>query len=126
MYQGQEVPVFDALQLLQASRYTTYQVRGRVGGEEDVLALAELAEQHGCGIEDWETIRRICAACSRGNPGAHELPSREPGQTIATFAIAARGDAELRALLTAWAGDHPDRAALDLTVLVPGAAGPLN
>lgn len=126
VYKGREVPVFDALQLLQASRYTTYQVQARVGGEEDVLALAELAEQHGCGIEDWETIRRICAACSRGNPGAHELPSREPGQSIATFAIAALDDAELRALLTAWAGDHPGRAALDLTVLVPGAAGPLN
>lgn len=126
MYQGQEVPVFDALQLLEASPYITYRVQARVGGEDDVLALAELAEQHGCGIEDWETIRRICAACSRGNPGPHDPVPREPGQNIATFAIAARTDAELRALLTAWADDHPGRAALDLTVLVPGAAGPLN
>lgn len=38
VYQGQEMPVFDALQLLQASLYTTYQVRVRVGDEEDVLA----------------------------------------------------------------------------------------
>lgn len=126
VYQGQEVPVFDALQLLQASRYTTYQVRVRVGGAEDVLALAELVEEHGCGIEDWETIRRICAACSRGNPGPHEPASQEQGQNITTLAIAARNDAALRALLTAWVGDHPERAALDLTVLVPGVAGPLN
>lgn len=126
LYQGQEVPVFDALQLLQASRYTTYQVRVMVGGAEDVIALAELAEQYDCGIEDWETIRRICAACSRGNPGPHEPSSQEQGQNITTFAIAARDDAALRALLTAWVGDHPERAALDLTVLIPSPTGPLN
>lgn len=126
VYKGQEVPVFDALQLLQVSLNTTYQVRVRVGDEEDVLALAELAEQHGCGIEDWETIRRICAACSRGNPGPHETPDHATEPTIATLAIAARGDRELRALLDAWAAARPGCGALDLTVLLPGAPSALS
>jgi tetratricopeptide (TPR) repeat protein len=126
VYQGQEVPVFDALQLLQASHYTTYQVRARVGGEEDVLALVELAEERGCGIEDWETIRRICAACSRGNPGPHEGMATASRDSVAILAIAARDDGELRELLDAWTADHPSRVALDLTVLVPSASQPLS
>jgi hypothetical protein len=126
LYRGQEVPVFDALQLLRASPYTTYRVRARVAGADDVLALAELAEEQGCGVEDWETIRRICAACSRGNPGPREAPDRAAEPTIATLAIAARGDRELRALLDAWAAARPGCGALDLTVLLPGAPPTLS
>ena len=123
LYGGQEVPVFDALQLLQISPFTTYQVRAQVGGEADALALATLAEEHGCGIEDWETIRRICAACSRGNPGSYDEPEHVVGSTV-TFAIAAQDDTQLRTVLDRWTADHTRRAVLDLTVLVLGGTRP--
>lgn len=125
-HRGQVVPVFDMLQLLRASAYTTYQVRARVSGAEAVVALADLAESHGCGVEDWETIRAICAACSRGLPEPHEPPERaiEPG-TVA-LAIAATSDGDLRRLLEIWSSEHPGCAAIALTVLVPGAPQTLS
>lgn len=118
---GQEVPVFNALQLLRASDYGTYAVRVRVEDADDVRALVAVAETDGLGVEDWDTIRRLCAECSRGNPGAHAAAGAyTPGQLV-TLAVAARGDDELRTALTRWAAGHETRAVDDITLLLPGS-----
>jgi hypothetical protein len=91
-----------------------------------VLALAELAEEQGCGIEDWESIRRLCAACSRGSPSPHAAPEHVGGPTMATLAIAARDDIALGALLNRWAAARPGRAAREISILLPGAPQTLS
>jgi hypothetical protein len=121
MWHGQEVPVFDALQLLQASPHATYAVRVQAASTDDVLALATLAEERDCGIEDWDTIRQLCAACSAGNPGSHEAPAPYAAGQFVELAIAATSDAALRELLAAWGATHPASTALDVTLLLPGA-----
>lgn len=123
---GQVVPVFDMLALLRASAYTTYQVRARVSGAAAIVALAELAEAHDCGVEDWETIRRICAACSRGLPDPHEPPAPSHEGDEVALAIAATRDDDLRRLLEIWSSAHPGCAAIELAVLVPGAPPTLS
>lgn len=121
MLRGQEVPVFDAIQLLRASSYQTYTLRLRVGHADDLLALVEQAERSGFGIEDWETIRQICASCSTGTPGPHAPPPQYAGGQVVALALAAESDTALRALLQEWAAAHSASAALDLTLLLPSA-----
>jgi hypothetical protein len=122
---GQEVPVFDAIQLLRASAYQTYVVRLRAGSAGDLLALVEQAEGRGCGIEDWETIRQLCASCSTGSPGPHAAaPDYADGQQV-ELAIAAEDDNVLRELLRAWAEAHPGSAALAIALMLPSATPPI-
>jgi len=125
MLRGEEVPVFDAIQLLRASPYRTYAVRVRAGSAEDVQALAEQAENHDFGIEDWDTIRRLCVSCSVGNPGSHAAPPQYAERQVVELAIAARSDEDLRRLLIDWASAHPASEMIDITLLAPGA-GPTS
>jgi tetratricopeptide (TPR) repeat protein len=118
---GQEVPVFDALQLLQESAYTTYAVRISRPTETGILALATLADDHDLGIEDWDTIRHLCKACSEGTPEAHEGPAFLPPEQRTTLAIAALSDDQLRGVIQQWAAAHPQSEVSEISVLVPGA-----
>ncbi len=67
-----EVPVFDELSIWQVSEYSTFCVRLQMQGDVPEKRLTELCVTHQLGIEDWTTIRFICAKCSKGNPGPHE------------------------------------------------------
>jgi hypothetical protein len=59
-FQGAEVPVFDALDRLEASPYETYVARvGLPGRGEDMVRLTEIAEKEGCVAEDWSTSVRL-------------------------------------------------------------------
>ena len=99
---------------------SAYSVAIQVGSEADMLAFTKLALEHDLGIEDWETIRNLCKACSEGNPGAHpDAPSYTDGQTL-HVAIAAPSDDILRSVLTAWAEAHPASRIDGIQVLVPG------
>jgi hypothetical protein len=64
---GIEVPVFDELQVWRPSNYSTYEVTLQAGDSNSEVALAEIGSDLGLGVEDWSTIRWICAECSRGN-----------------------------------------------------------
>jgi tetratricopeptide (TPR) repeat protein len=119
---GEDVPVFDALQLLHGSPYATYVVRVQVGGADDVLALADLAVERDLGVEDWETIRHICATCSQGSPGTHAMPTPHDAGERVELAIAARSDDELQAMLEIWRTAQAACAVLDVILLVPGTA----
>jgi hypothetical protein len=122
MLRGEEVPVFDAIQLLKASPYRTYAVRVRAGSADAVQALAEQAESNDCGIEDWDTIRRLCASCSVGNPDPYAANPQYAERQVVELAIAARSDENLRSLLMGWASAHPGSETIDITLLTPGAA----
>jgi tetratricopeptide (TPR) repeat protein len=126
IHAGHEVPVFDALQLLRPSAATTYSIAIQIGSEADMLALTSLAREHDLGIEDWETIRNLCKACSEGNPGAHPgATSYTDGQTL-HLTIAAPSDAILRDVLSAWSDAHHHSGIGQITVLVPGAQPALS
>lgn len=118
MLRGQEVPVFDAIQLVRASPYQTYTLNLHVDHADDLLALAEQAERSGFGIEDWESIRQLCPAAAPAIQ-AHTSPPQYAGGQVVALALAAENDAALRALLHAWAAAHPASAVLDLMLLVP-------
>jgi hypothetical protein len=111
---GQEIPVFDALQLLAPSRYATFVVTveadsaAALSGLQRLLAEAELTN------EDWGTIRQLCHECSTGRAGAHEVPAEfTPGATT-NLGIAAETDAAVRDVLTHWSASWPLSRVLDL------------
>jgi hypothetical protein len=97
-----EVPVFDCLQLLSPSPYSTF-IAMVEGGEQAEDALAELAAQRGVGAEDWSSsIEWLCKACSEGRPHGrhdHALP-RKPGPRRVALAAPHIEDAER--LLAEW------------------------
>jgi len=97
-----EVPVFDELALWQPSGYSTFRVSINVPDERAEQKLAEFCEAGDIGVEDWSSIRFICAACSRGTPGPHTCKAAEPEQTRKTFAFAAGSSAEVSDMLRRW------------------------
>jgi hypothetical protein len=103
-YQGQEVPVFDALQLLEPSLFGTYVARVRVPPErEPIVRLAEVVARLGGSAEDWSTsVRLLCKACSEGR--LHETHDTEakPPKGAHLIGIAARGRAHAAEILAAW------------------------
>ncbi len=103
-YQGQEVPVLDALQLLTASPFGTYVARVAVPAERDDLAsLGETAVRLGGSAEDWSTsVRLLCKKCSEGRPHKEHDTAAAPPKGVHVIGVAARSRAHARQILTAW------------------------
>lgn len=105
---GREVPVFDELQLLEASDYATYEVRITGASESALQALDERARAQGMAAENWTVHTRIlCKACSEGRPfgeGQHDHgPAVNADGDGFRVGLAARTELELRRLLADWA-----------------------
>ncbi len=81
---GDEVPVFDEMAMWKQSNYSTYEVAIKVPNSDAEADLVRRCLDQGMGLEDWSTIRWICAECSRGNPGPYECTH---GQVIGRFLI---------------------------------------
>lgn len=69
----QEVPVFDELELLAASPFTTFVAEVACAGPRAAAALVErLDEVEDTRAEDWTaSVRTLCRACSEGRPHEH-------------------------------------------------------
>jgi hypothetical protein len=93
-----EVPVFNAIQLLEASPHGTYVARIALPNTPELVArLAEIAARLGGSTEDWSTsVRMLCKACSEGRPHAMHDAQAAPPEGIHLVGIAARdrGQAE--------------------------------
>jgi tetratricopeptide (TPR) repeat protein len=100
MLDGVEIPVFDELELWQRSRFGTYQASIDVLSETEESMLKSMCNEQGIGIEDWSTVRYICAECSRGNPGPHECKATNAPQKIYAFASESREG--LQSVLEEW------------------------
>lgn len=78
---------------------------------DDECLLGEFEAQESLraavGVEDWGTIRMLCAECSRGNPGPHSCESSDQSMEKA-FAFAARSEEEVRSILDIWAREIAD------------------
>jgi tetratricopeptide (TPR) repeat protein len=99
---GVEVPVFDELAIWQPSRWSTFRASVRIPDESAEEKLTEFCEASKIGIEDWSSIRIICAECSRGNPGPHDCKAVEPEGARKTFGFAAQSSAEVFDMLREW------------------------
>jgi tetratricopeptide (TPR) repeat protein len=93
-----EVVYVDELDLLQSSRYGTWQVIAKCDTPAERDALIHLFEGVDGAVEDWtESIYFICAQCSLGEPHDHH-PRDEQWQPERRLAIALRDERELKRL----------------------------
>ncbi|MGE0488878.1 MAG: tetratricopeptide repeat protein [Vulcanimicrobiota bacterium] len=103
-YRGREVPIFNELELLEASTYQTYELEVEAADERAIDDLAAHLSEHEIYLEDWTTsLRLLCKACSEGRPHEahdHELPPTPAGHHY--LGIAARSLEELNSLIARW------------------------
>jgi len=100
---GEDVPVFNELQLLTRSSYSTYSVQAYTNLQEDIDKLNDLCNSAKVEFEDWSTIRILCKKCSEGTPHEshdHDLQGEPSSERLFGFASTSR-DAVLQ-VLTDW------------------------
>jgi tetratricopeptide (TPR) repeat protein len=124
-YMGEEVPVFDALDLLSPSPFGTYVAEVELPPKRHgnlVARLAEIARERGARVEDWSTsIRILCRACSEGRPHASHDTEAKPPEKIHVIGIAARSRRRATNILNAWeSGDGSIRVESLDDALEPG------
>lgn len=112
-WNGKKFPVFDELEIWQKSEYFTFKTEVTIPNESAQLQLVELCRNANVGIEDWGTIRMLCAECSRGNPGPHNCESMDQSEQK-SFAFGARSENELRSILDTWAERVEDAGYSDI------------
>jgi hypothetical protein len=104
---GQEVPVFNVLELFEPSRFSTYEASVEVDGPEDIEALTQACDQAGIAFEHWTaSIRNLCKACSEGRPHQghdHEMSESDAWERMRRVGFAAQGSDPLTAVLKGWA-----------------------
>ena len=77
---GQDVPVFDELALLERSAYETWRLEVVAPCAEDIDALAKSLSALRVALEDWTgSVRMLCAKCSTGVPHTHHGDEAAPG-----------------------------------------------
>jgi hypothetical protein len=103
---GREVPVFDELSIWEVSEYSTLRANLQIPDGTAEERLIELCQTHQLGIEDWTTIRFICASCSRGNPGPHECDAKPLEDGSRRFGFGAKEKEDLSKVLEEWASTH--------------------
>lgn len=114
-WNGHKFPVFDELEIWQKSQYSTFRVSLNVPSESAENQLIEICRDRNIGVEDWGTIRSICAECSRGNPGPHDCKAANAaGQKL--FALAALSEDDIRSVLDMWASQAADSDYGDIEV----------
>jgi hypothetical protein len=109
-YKGQELPVLNALQLLERRPFATYTARVQMPSRHEYLVqLTDVAVKRQAYAEDWsESVRFICKACSEGR--VHQEHDREAARAdgVHHLAIAARDRAHASGILRAWESDKDD------------------
>jgi hypothetical protein len=102
LLKGREVPVFDALEILEPSAHRTYEVTVLFRSLEDIEVLIELADQDKVAVEDWGTIRRLCQWCSEGKPHERHETETPPTDQPVQLGVAAQTEEEVRDLCEQW------------------------
>ena len=102
---GREVPVFNELQLLVASPFKTFEATVTAPDSDASAALEACAVSREVAIEDWSSVRILCASCSEGTPHDHEGAPESAGNWISErrFGLAATTEASAAARLKHWA-----------------------
>lgn len=106
-----EKAVFDELQVLKASDYSTFEVVVEGATSVDLDDLYARCKSDSVVMENWtETLHTLCKACSEGRPFAdgghnHDAPAREDGSW--RLGIAALETRQARRALDGWLGAKP-------------------
>ena len=106
-----EAAVFDELQVLKASAYSTFEVVVEDATSADLDDLYARFKSDSVVMENWtETLHTLCKACSEGRPFAegghnHDEPARDDGSW--RLGIAALEAGQARRALDAWLGAKP-------------------
>ncbi len=118
---GVEYYVFDELGLWQCSEHSTYEAEIVMPNAPGLEALEERCRENDLWVEDWGTVRSLCAACSRGNPGEHACTSVETRES--RFGFASKSEAALRKLLREWVEVEDGATVNGLRLVVSGVTG---
>ncbi len=105
---GIEVPVFNELELLYASPFSTYEATVEAPSKEDRTALAHLAEARGIGLDNWSAMRMLCKLCSEGKPHEDHHPQPAGDGPLVRYGMAAQDETDLYALFDRWRKERPD------------------
>jgi hypothetical protein len=122
-YQGREVPVLDALELLERSPFGTYVARVALPpGRRRIAKLADVADEREGSAEDWSTsVRLLCRACSEGRPHEDHDTEAAPPDRVHWIGIAARSLKHAAEILSAWESGSPGAGVESLEeALAPG------
>lgn len=110
-FQGQDVPVFDELALLERSAYETWTLEVVAPAEEDVDDLVERLRAIGVPAEDWtRTVRNLCAKCDTGVPHAHHNYELAPAWGERRSIAVAVDNKDIAFSLTAWSSAKHGRS----------------
>lgn len=118
--QGREYLVFNELALWKMSPYSTYEVRLIVPNQTAEQSLQEKCEHRGLWLEDWSSVRILCAKCSRGNPGEHVCDAAPPVK--GRYGFAAKSETELRDLLREWVEVEPEARFEEIKLVLSGVS----
>lgn len=116
-----EYPVFNELAVWQPSDHSTFQSWLSMDDAEAEKSLTQACEENNIGIEDWSTVRVICASCSRGSLEPHQCYSSDAGGDAKNFGFGSTTRESLAQLLSAWADEAVGRrfSELNLVQLAP-------
>lgn len=119
MWKEREYPVLDELGIWKMSAYSTYEVELVLPNDTAADSLRDKCGENHLAVEDWGSIRMLCAACSRGNPGEHVCTNESTGRN--RFGFAARSEYELREALQWWTEVEDGAVIGSITLAVSGS-----
>lgn len=122
---NQEVPVFDELELLQASKFGTFVITLDNVTDAEMETLSKLFQEHDLASEDWsKSIRMLCKACSEGRPFDEEHQHEPIQLDNRRLGVAALSGDQLHSILQQWQASVPDVDVVEVACLLePGPAG---
>jgi tetratricopeptide (TPR) repeat protein len=100
-----ECPVFNMLEMFEASRFATFEADIVAPKEGDIAALESICDRAGIAFEDWsQSVQSLCKACSEGRPHEHHDASQadETWKAERRVALAATSAADVEAALDEW------------------------
>lgn len=115
--QGRERSVFNVLELLEASRFSTFEADIEAGDPQDMTDLDGRCDASGLICEDWtQNIRTLCKACSEGRPHQRhdEDRSDKSWQAERRVGIACANSRTVREVLNSWCLGASGRAVIHL------------
>ena len=123
---GQERAVFDELDVLAPSDYSTFEAIVEGASTEEVDAFEKESDDVGMPAENWtDSLRTLCRACSEGHPdesAAHDHAPRRPSlRGEIRLGIAAREAGAARERLEAWTRRVRGLSVVEFNCVLPAA-----
>lgn len=109
----QEFPVFNELGLWEGSNYSTFQSALLIEDPDAENHLMRVCQENDIGVEDWTSIRIICAACSRGTLEQHHCSANEVHEGSKNYGFGVQSREDLVRALSSWAEEYTGRGFSD-------------